>query len=51
MAYCLLKLGIIALLTAASNEVVKFLWRLEAQRGEKRAKLQFNTKLGMHSPV
>jgi hypothetical protein len=33
------------------NELLKSRWRRTALRTEKRAKLQFNTKLGMHSPV
>ncbi len=41
----------VALLSAAINEWLKRQWRRSAQSDEKRAKLQFNTKLGMHSPI
>lgn len=41
----------VGLTSLLMNEVIKYWWRQEADRSEKRMKLQFNTKLGMHSPI
>ncbi|PJF17327.1 hypothetical protein PSACC_02823 [Paramicrosporidium saccamoebae] len=51
LAMALVQVAILVLLALGSNETVKYFWHVETERSEKRAKLQFNTKLGMHSPV
>lgn len=46
-----IKLCALLLLTLIGNETIKWQYNVHCCRLEKRAKLQFNTKLGMHSPV
>lgn len=47
-----LRIALGFLLGIVGNESIKaFWWRPEVERGVRRAKLHFNTRLGMHSPV
>ena len=47
----LLESLVVSIASLALNEAIKYLYKCELEKSEKRAKLQFNTKLGMHSPV
>lgn len=47
----LLKVLLCIASSVALHELVKTRWRVIFEREQKRAKLLFNTKLGMHSPV
>jgi hypothetical protein len=51
LAVALAQAVIFVLISLGLNEIVKHFYHVETERSEKRAKLQFNTKLGMHSPV
>lgn len=44
------KILLIMALTIAGSEAMKFFWRQKVYLSRRRAKLEFNTRLGMHSP-
>ena len=44
------KISLTMALTVAGSESMKFFWRQKVYLSRRRAKLEFNTRLGMHSP-